>query len=37
MTEKSEGTAVDRLRGKGAAETGAEAESPERAAAVELG
>lgn len=37
MTEKREGTAVDRLRGKGAAETGAEAESPERTAAVELG
>lgn len=38
MTEKREGTAVDRLRGKGAAaDTGAEAESPERTAAVELG
>lgn len=39
MTEKREGTAVDRLRGKGAAEpeTGAEAESPESTAAVELG
>lgn len=28
---------MDKLRGKGAAETGAEAESPERTAAVELG
>lgn len=38
MTEKREGTAVDRLRGKGAAaDTEAEAESPERTAAVELG
>lgn len=37
MTEKSEGTAVDKLRGKGAAETGVEAESPERTAAVEVG
>lgn len=37
MTEKSEGTAVDKLRGKGAAETGVEAGSPERTAAVEVG
>lgn len=37
VTEKSEGTAVDKLRGKGAAETGAEAGSPERTAAAELG
>lgn len=37
VTEKREGTPADRLRGKGAAETGAEAESPERTAALELG
>lgn len=37
MTENSEGTAVDKLRGKGAAETGVDTESPERTAAVELG
>lgn len=37
VTEKREGTPADRLRGKGAADTGAEAESPERTAALELG
>jgi hypothetical protein len=37
VTEKREGTAVDRLREKGAAEEGAETESPERTDAVELG
>lgn len=36
VTEKREGTAVDRLRGKGAAEAGAEAASPGSTAAVEL-
>lgn len=36
-TEKSEGTAADKFRGKGAAETGAAPGSPESAAAVELG